>query len=284
MKVLLGDNQFFGVNHYDLKKGLKVKEQFDSLQKIKDFIDECLGLGLQGFMINSNKLGYDLINKFNFPKNKEIHYSIPYPHKYASMVNENGMASLLNFAFKNTSLLNNLKFGTKLIIDKDFKNLVPIGVDLEISKNLSKGNYIYLQNIVTDLLIGLNRIDIIIEFIKTAIALGYNPGIITLNPLLLHEKLNSYDAFENITKIENLIVCFNVNNKGFNVFPSKKDVEDYLRKDVGYKRMGMSIFSSGASEIEKSITYIKTLNLDYVVFGSSKVKNVKSSYHKLTTS
>ena len=101
MKVLLGDNQFFGVNHYDLKKGLKVKEQFDSLQKIKDFIDECLGLGLQGFMINSNKLGYDLINKFNFPKNKEIHYSIPYPHKYASMVNENGMASLLNFAFKN---------------------------------------------------------------------------------------------------------------------------------------------------------------------------------------
>jgi hypothetical protein len=29
MKIILGDNQFFGVNHFDLKKGEKNKKKFD---------------------------------------------------------------------------------------------------------------------------------------------------------------------------------------------------------------------------------------------------------------
>ena len=41
--------------------------------------------------------------------------------------------------------------------------------------------------------------------------------------------------------------------------------------------MAMSIFSSGASDIKTSIDYIKKLNLDYVVFGSSKIKNIKNN-------
>ena len=45
--------------------------------------------------------------------------------------------------------------------------------------------------------------------------------------------------------------------------------------------MGMSIFSSGAAEITDSIKFIKKLNLDYVVFGTSKIKNVKSNVELL---
>ena len=43
--------------------------------------------------------------------------------------------------------------------------------------------------------------------------------------------------------------------------------------------MGMSIFASGgAQDINESIKFVKSLNLDYVVFGSSKIKNIKSNY------
>ena len=97
------DNQFFGVNHFDLNKGEKTKLKFDSLKKIKDFINDSLSFGLDGFMINSNDKGYKLISQTDFEVNKEIHYSIPYPHKYANMINESGMISLLKYVIKNTS-------------------------------------------------------------------------------------------------------------------------------------------------------------------------------------
>ena len=44
-----------------------------------------------------------------------------------------------------------------------------------------------------------------------------------------------------------------------------------------YKLMAMSIFASGAANIPQSIDYIKTLKLDYVVFGTSNLTNVKSN-------
>ena len=39
--------------------------------------------------------------------------------------------------------------------------------------------------------------------------------------------------------------------------------------------MGMSIFASGAAKFLDSINYVKKPNLDYVVFGSSQLKNIE---------
>ena len=99
MKIILGDNQFFGINHFDLEKGVKTESKFDNIDKINEFIKSAIDLQMDGFMINSNKKGYELILKKYSKFDKEIHYSIPYPHKYASIVNENGMLSLFSYAF-----------------------------------------------------------------------------------------------------------------------------------------------------------------------------------------
>ena len=34
MKIILGDNQFFGVNHFDLNKGKETKLKFDTNLKL----------------------------------------------------------------------------------------------------------------------------------------------------------------------------------------------------------------------------------------------------------
>lgn len=274
MKIILGDNQFFGVNHFDLEKGEKTKMLFDSEKKIHKFIKSSLKLGMDGFMINSNKIGYNIIKNFNFNTEDKIHYSIPYPHKYANMVNESGIISLFTYAFKNTSFKENIYSGVNLLFSKNLKFLTSSGIDLEVPSNLPKGSYVYLQNIITDLLIGLSRADIIIEFINSVINRGYKPGIITLNPILLYESLKKID---NHSSFENLIICFNVNKDGFNVFPSLSKIEEFISSNSKFKLMGMSIFASGASQIPASIDYIKQLNLDYIVFGSSKLKNVESN-------
>lgn len=275
MKIILGDNQFFGVNHFDLQKGEKTKSKFDTIDKIKSFIDKALETGMDGFMINSNEKGYELINDTNFDTSKEIHYSIPYPHKYASMINENGMLSLLSFLIKNTSLLENIIGGVKLVTTQNLKSITPIALNLEVPNNLKKGSYIYMQNIITDLLMGMGRGDLLIEFIKNVYKLGYKPGIITLNPIMFDQLLKKTN---NKDLLKELVVCFNINKEGFNVFPSLKNVEELVRSKPSYKLMGMSIFASGAANIPASIDYVKKLDLDYVVFGSSRIENVKSNF------
>jgi hypothetical protein len=274
MKIILGDNQFFGVNHFDLNKGEKTKLKFDTIAKIESFINDSLEIGLDGFMINSNEKGYEIVNARKFDSAKEIHYSIPYPHKYASMVNENGMMSLFGHIIKNTSFIKNLIGGIKLVATQNLKSITPLALNLEVPKNLKKGSYIYMQNIITDLLMGMGRGDILIEFIKSVSKMGYKPGIITLNPIMFDKLLkNEQDA----NWLEDLVVCFNINKEGFNVFPSLDAVECFIESRPKYKLMGMSVFASGAANIPASINYIKKLNLDYVVFGSSRIENIQKN-------
>jgi hypothetical protein len=274
MKIILGDNQFFGVNHFDLKKGEKTKLKFDTTTKIEAFINDSLEIGLDGFMINSNEKGYQIVNASKFGSAKEIHYSIPYPHKYASMVNENGMMSLFKHIIKNTSFIKNLIGGIKLVATQNLKSITPLALNLEVPKNLRKGSYIYMQNIITDLLMGMGRGDILIEFIKSVSKMGYKPGIITLNPIMFDKLLkNEQDA----NWLEDLVVCFNINKEGFNVFPTLDSVEKFIESRPKYKLMGMSVFASGAANIPASINYIKKLNLDYVVFGTSRIENILSN-------
>jgi hypothetical protein len=274
MKIILGDNQFFGVNHFDIKKGEKTKLKFDTTKKIDNFINHSLSYGMNGFMINSNDKGYELITTRQFESNTEIHYSIPYPHKYASMVNENGMMSLFDHVIKNTSMINNIIGGIKLVATQNLKHMTPLALNLEVPKNLKKGSYVYMQNIITDLLMGMGRGDILIEFIKTVTNMGYKPGIITLNPIMFDKLIkNEKDPIW----LKDLIVCFNINQEGFNVFPSLGVVEEFIKSRPKYQLMGMSVFASGASNIPSSVSYIKKLKLDYVVFGTSKLENVKSN-------
>ena len=271
MKIILGDNQFFGINHFDLRKGENNKSSFTTVAQISAFINEALAIGLDGFMINSNEKGYSLIKSREFDNTKEIHYSIPYPHKFASMVNEKGMMSLLTYTIKNTSLTKNIIGALKLIPSGDLKSMVPLGVNLEVPENLKKGSYIHLQNIVTDLLIGIGREDLLIEFIKSVVKMGYKPGIITLNPIMVDKILKNQ---KDTNWLRDLIVCFNINREGFNVFPSLQNVENFITTKPEYKLMGMSVFASGGANIPSSIEYIKKLELDYLVFGSSSILNI----------
>jgi hypothetical protein len=274
MKIILGDNQFFGINHIDLKKGEKTKMKFNTIEKIEAFIKDSLKIGLDGFMINSNEKGYELVNNSKFDGVKEIHYSIPYPHKYASMVNENGMLSLFKHLVKNTSFTKNIIGGIRFVATQNLKTIVPLALNLEVPKNLKTGSYVFMQNIITDLLLGMGRGDILLEFIKSVVKLGYKPGIITLNPIMFDKLL---DNEKEAKWLKNLIVCFNINKEGFNVFPSLDSVESFIDCRPKYKLMGMSVFASGAANIPSSIDYIKQLNLDYVVFGTSRIENVKSN-------
>lgn len=277
MKILLGDNQFFGINHYNLQKGNLTKQKFSDKESIKSFIKETQKMGLDGFMINSNKIGYEVVKDYHLEENKEIHYSIPYPHKYASLVNEQGMLHLLKYFLSNTSLSNLITTLPMFLFTRNVKYLISLVTGLEVPNNLPKGSTVYIQNVVTDMLIGIKRFDVLEAFAKDVRKRGYKPGLITLNPVILDELIMK----SRLMNKKDLTVCFNINHAGFNVFPSKKSVDDFIKKNHSYNLMGMSIFSSGGANIKDAIDYIKNLNLEYVVFGSSNLKNIESNFKNL---
>ena len=280
MKQILGDNQFFGVNHHDIEKGERVKSKFASNESIINFIEAAVSLGLDGFMINSNSRGYDIISTTSFADLVEIHYSVPYPHKFATMVNESGMFALLKYIINNSSLNSLFLRLPTFFLNRDIKNLLPLILDLEIPKNLKRGSYVYLQNIVTDLLLGIHRFDLIEEFCNIISKKGYKPGLITLNPILLDNVVVNFSE-----EIQNqLILCFNINISGFNVFPSKNQVEELVFTHTKYKKMGMSVLSSGgAVSILESLEYVKAIPLDYVVYGSSNLNNIENNFSILNS-
>ncbi|MDN3204665.1 hypothetical protein [Algoriphagus sediminis] len=278
MRQILGDNQFFGINHNDLDKAESTKAKFSSNEDIISFISQSLMIGLDGFMMNSNDRGYNIVSSIKLDKGKEIHYSVPYPHKFATMVNEQGMLELFKYALRSASFNSLFRKAPKFLITRNIKDLLPLIIELELPHKLEKGSYVYLQNIVTDLVLGMKRDDLLLEFCEVLIKKGFKPGLITLNPLILEKTIAEFP----VTVQSELVVCFNINKKGFNVFPNLNLVETFIGKDHYFKKMGMSILSSGGvSDIPDAIQYIKNLKLDYVVYGSSKIKNVQSNFDLL---
>ncbi len=278
MKQILGDNQFFGINHNDLEKGNKTKNQFSTNESIIDFINSSIEIGLDGYMINSNEVGFNIPTSFQLPTSKEVHYSVPYHHKFATMVNENGMLYILKYFIKKSSLSSLFLKLPKFLFTRDIKDILQLMIDLEIPEKLPKNSYVYLLNIVTDLTLGFKRDDLLLEFCNSVRKKGHKPGLITLNPIILDSVIQKFP--QEVQR--ELVICFNINKTGFNVFPSREAVEKFVNKKHSYKKMGMSILSSGGSNsIEESINYIKTLNLDYVVYGSSNLNNIESNYRAL---
>ena len=275
MKLILGDNQFFGVNHADLNKAVITRDLFSTSERIAEFIRKSLSIGLDGFMINSNDLGFKVVEEFDF-NNKivECHYSIPYPHKYAGIVNDSGIFALISLVFKRLRFKDVFAV-LKFTLTFNAAHLLPIIVRMEIPNSLPKGSVVYLQNVVTDLTMGLkNGNKILSVYINCVKSMGYKPGLITLNPV------NLMDALKKRHLEDEVYLCFNINHSGFNVFPSVLKVEEAIndaKSNTNWKLMGMSVFSSGSSgiSIRDSIQYIKKLPLDYVVFGSSKLSNIE---------
>ena len=277
MKLVLGDNQFFGVNHANISKGAETRMLFDTTEKIKSFILDALACGLDGFMINSNETGFRLVDEFDFSRlDSRCHFSVPYPHKYAGVVNDAGIIALVSLVMRQLRW-SDVWSAVKFLLTFNAKHLLPVIVQMEIPKSLPKGSVVYLQNVVTDLTMGLRNGDKLLSaYIRCIQKMGYTPGLITLNLGTLYAMLASEFASENI------VVCFNVNKSGFNVFPSVKAVENniqVIKDQTRWELMGMSIFSSGSEgvSIAESVDYIKSLPLAYVVFGSSKLKNIKAN-------
>ena len=94
-KVILGDNQFFGINHRSQEKAEEMLKKFGNIDNIFEVYDNAFDCGVKAVMLNSNEKAMAICDRFRANKSKygDIAWypSIPYPYKYANMVNELGI-------------------------------------------------------------------------------------------------------------------------------------------------------------------------------------------------
>ncbi|MCR5573686.1 MAG: hypothetical protein K6F78_02575 [Bacteroidaceae bacterium] len=281
-KVILGDNQFFGINHRSQEKAEEMLKRFGNVDNIFEVYDNAFDCGVKAVMLNSNDKAMAICDRFRANKSKygDIAWypSIPYAYKYANMVNELGIFPAVNeVLFKGNSasgVLSMIGKGASFVFTKDAMKMMEMLIDVEYKmfRDLNVKAF-FLQNIITDLLLGYDVrecFEHFVEYIRKKYKV--TPGFVTLNMPYLKSKLEEWG-------IENVVICSSINAAGFNMHPSKKEYEKVIAANdpTKYQLMAMNVLASGSISVQESFDYINSLNIQSVVFGASSKGHIKST-------
>lgn len=281
-RIIFGDNQFFGINHMSQEKAQQLAEIFYDIKNIINIYDIAFESGINSFMLNSNDRAPEICDYFRKNAKKYTNLiwypSIPYPHKYANLISEKGILPTINqILFKDNSTFGAIGMiakGGTAVFTQDVIKLMQMLIDLEMK--MFKGlnvKAIFLQNIITDLLLGFETKDIFFEYCEyIRKKYGVIPGLITQNMPLLKSKLENWG-------IEGVAICSSFNKIGYLMSPS---IESYINSannndSSKYQLMAMSTLASGAIPAKEAYEFINNQNIQSIVFGASSRKHIEET-------
>ena len=185
-KVILGDNQFFAVNHLSDERSRQQAVRFKEDKAIIDVLDTAIDCGVNTFMCTTHDRIANICEHMRQSPEKYADFKfypcMPYAHKYANAVTELGILGTLK-AYLPGNLLSVVSKSGIAYARKDFPALMELLVDAEMKMFRGLNTpVIFLQNVMTDLLYGLGMKDILVHFAEY-IRKKYNaePGFITMN-------------------------------------------------------------------------------------------------------
>jgi len=154
-------------------------------------------------------------------------------------------------------------------ITRDIYDLMRLLVDAEMKRFAGLNTpVIFVQNVVTDLLLGMKLHKVFAEFdAHVRQKYGAEAGFITMNvPALL-------DALDSVG-LENPIVCANINKIEFRMSGGKALYEKTIR-ERRFRPIAMSVFASGAIPPEEALDYVCAQpKIESIVFGASSRGNI----------
>jgi len=276
-RIIFGDNQFFGINHMSEEKAQAQYERFRNVDAIIDVIDIAYDAGIRAFMFNTHDLVKNICEHFRNNSERytdlKLYVSMPYAHKYASAVADKGIfGALKDTIITGSSAMDVVSMLTKggfSLFEKDMLQVAKILVDIEMKMFHDLNvKVIFIQNIVTDLLLGFGVKEVFTSFADhIRDNYGAEPGFVTLNLPRLVEFLIDCG-------IENPIVCSAINKAGYFMNPDIETYETTLREKK-FRPMAMSILASGAVKPEDAVEYVCSQPaVQSIVFGASSQQHI----------
>jgi hypothetical protein len=196
---------------------------------------------------------------------------MPYAHKYANAVTELGIAGTLK-QYVPGNFFGSLFKGGVAYLSKDYMSIMELLVDAEMKmfKGISTP-VIFLQNVITDLLLGLRAGEVFLAF-HNYVKKKYNAeaGFITMNmPRLL-------DVLESVG-IENPIICSSINKAAFRM-SGGKDLYEKTLATRKVRAIAMQVLGGGAISPREAIEYVCSLpNIESILFGASSKGNIQET-------
>lgn len=274
-KVILGDNQFFAVNHSSDEKARAQSIRFKDDTAIINVIDQSIDLGINTFMCTTHDRIGNICNHIRLNSSKynkfKIYPCMPYAHKYANAVTELGIMGTIK-QYVPGNLFSTIAKGGMAFLSKDFIGLMELLVDAEMK--MFRGidtPVIFIQNVVVDMILGLKMYEIFKEY-DIYIRKKYNsePGYITMNMPTLLDALNSIG-------IENPIICSSINKIGFRMSRGIEIYEQYLNAKK-FRPIAMQVLAAGAIRPREAIEYLgKFPRIESVLFGASSKGHIQET-------
>jgi hypothetical protein len=272
-RLLFGDNQFFGVNHMSEEKARAQSMRFQDLSAVVDVLDIAYDAGIHTFMCTTHDRIAQVCDHVRANPRRYPDYTffpgMPYAHKYANAITEDGMVGAIRRFLPDEGLLDAAFRGGAALAKRDIEGLTTLLVDAEMKMFSGlRTPVIFLQNVVVDLLLGLGLREafaIFAEHVRSRYRA--EPGFITMNlPMLL-------DALDDVG-IENPIVCSNINKIGFRMSGGMAAYQRALRERQ-FRAIAMSVLASGAIPADEAIEWVCAQpNVDSIVFGASSRGNI----------
>lgn len=279
-RIIFGDNQFFGVNHSSDEKSRAQAIRFKDNEAILEVLAMTVDEGINTFMCTTHDRIADIcpvIKSNDQFKEFKIYPCLPYAHKYANMVTDLGIVGAVN-QYLPGNIFSTLAKGGLAYLQKDFITLMCLLIDAEIK--MFRGictPVIFLQNVVTDLLLGLGMVDILVQF-HDYVQKKYqvDAGFITMNLPLLINSLETKGIY-------NPIICASINKTGFRMSGGIKLYEDVI-SEKRCRLIAMQVFAAGTIQPSEALEYVCNLEgVNSILFGASSQRNIKHSRTLINT-
>ncbi len=275
-RILFGDNQFFGVNHMSEEKARAQAMKFQDIKAVIDVLDAAYDEGIKVFMCTTHERINEVCDHMrNDPQRYQdfqFYPCMPYAHKYANAATELGIIEALRSFLPEEGALNAMLKGGMSVAKKDIEGIGQLLIDAEMKMFQGlQTPVIFLQNVVTDLLLGLGFNDAF-KIFANHVKNKYNaePGFITMNMPALLDVLEAQG-------IDNPIVCSNINKLGFRMCGGIDAYESAIATRK-FRPVAMSVFASGAIAPKEALAYVcKQEKIESIVFGASSRGNIRQT-------
>lgn len=274
-RILFGDNQFFGINHMSEEKSRAQELRFKDTKAIIDVLDFVYDSGIKTFMCTTHDRIAEICDNLRANPVKYSNFNIypcmPYAHKYANAVTDLGIIGTLK-RFMPGTMIGTVAKGGMAVVRKDFIDIMELLVDAEMKmfKNIKTG-VIFLQNVVTDLVLGLGMYDFFVAF-EEYVKRKYNAeaGFITMNMIHLLDVLEECG-------MENPIICSSINKIGFRMSGGREPYERAI-SERKFRLIAMQVLAAGAIPPAEAIKYVCKLDgVKAILFGASTKAHIQQT-------
>jgi hypothetical protein len=275
-RIFFGDNQFFGVNHMSEEKARQQMMRFQDINAIVDVLYSAYSAGVRGFMCTTHERMIEVTDIVRKDPGKwaglRFCPGMPYAHKYANAVTELGPMEALKRFLPTGGMFDAMMRGGKALLTRDVESVITLLVDAEMKAFEGLNTpIIFLQNVVTDLVLGLGYHDafrIFADHVRKRY--GAEPGFFTMNLPRLVPALYTVG-------VANPIVCANVNMIAFRM---SGGIEAYREATIRHpaRVIAMSVLASGALEPREAIEWVvREPYVQSILFGASSRGNIETT-------